>query len=303
MQLSRKGFLMKRFVFLLVLFLGSLLCAKPTVTVSIIPQKYFVEQIAKDFLHVNVMVTPGSSPHTYEPKPSQMKELAQSDAYFSIGDGFEKAWLPKFKSSNPKLMMVDTVKGIEKIPMAEHHHEDEGKEHKGHAHHDHDHEQGELDPHVWLDPILVKTQAQNIYEALVTLYPEQKALFAQNYEAFMTSLDALDVSIQQTLADVKNRKFIVFHPSFGYFAKHYGLEQIPVEVSGKEPKPAELAKIIDEAKEEGAKVVFVSPQFSKKSAETIAKQINGKTLTIDPLAYEWKENMLSVAKIFQSELK
>lgn len=288
---------MKYFFLLFTLLFGSLLSAAQTVTVSILPQKYFVEQIAKDFLHVNVMVAPGANQHTYEPKPAQMKELAKSDAYFSIGDGFEKAWLPKFKSSNPKMLMVDSVKGIEKITMADHHHEGEKKD----AHRDHEEES--LDPHVWLDPILVKTQAKNIYDALVILYPAQSAEFTKNYETFIASLDALDASIQTALNEIKSRKFIVFHPSFGYFAKRYELEQIAIEVSGKEPKPSELATIIKEAKEENAKVVFVAPQFSQKSAISIAKQINGKVLPIDPLAYAWSENLLSIAKTFQSELK
>ncbi|MDD2785224.1 MAG: zinc ABC transporter substrate-binding protein, partial [Sulfuricurvum sp.] len=239
----------------------------------------------------------GASQHTYEPKPAQMKELANSDAYFTIGDGFEKAWLPKFHNASPKMLIVDSIKGIEKIAMAEHHHEGE----KAGAHQDHEEES--LDPHVWLDPILVKTQAKNIYDALVTLYPAQTAEFTKNYEAFIVSIDALDASIQKTLSDIKSRKFIVFHPSFGYFAKRYNLEQIAIEVSGKEPKPSELATIIKEAKEENAKVVFVAPQFSQKSAVSIAKQINGKVVPIDPLAYAWSENLLSIAKTFQSELK
>lgn len=292
---------MKSLLLFFTFLFGSLLSAAPTVTVSILPQKYFVEQIAKDFLQVNVMVTPGANQHTYEPKPAQMKELAKSEAYFSIGDGFEKAWLPKFKSSNPKMLMVDTVKGIEKIAMAEHHHEDEKADHKGHSHHDHEDES--LDPHVWLDPMLVKIQAKNIYDALITLYPAQSAEFTKNYEAFMVSIDALDVSIQKTLSEIKSRKFIVFHPSYGYFAKRYDLEQIAIEVSGKEPKPSELATIIKEAKEENAKVVFVAPQFSQKSAISIAKQINGKVVPIDPLAYAWSDNLMSIAKTFQSELK
>lgn len=293
---------MKSLLLFFTFLFGSLLSAAPTVTVSILPQKYFVEQIAKDFLQVNVMVTPGANQHTYEPKPAQMKELAKSEAYFSIGDGFEKAWLPKFKSSNPKMLMVDTVKGIEKIAMAEHHHEDEKADHKGHSSH-HDHEDESLDPHVWLDPMLVKIQAKNIYDALITLYPAQSAEFTKNYEAFMVSIDALDASIQKTLSEIKSRKFIVFHPSYGYFAKRYDLEQIAIEVSGKEPKPSELATIIKEAKEENAKVVFVAPQFSQKSAISIAKQINGKVVPIDPLAYSWSENLMSIAKTFQSELK
>ena len=286
---------MKRFFLLSTLLFSLTLWAIPTVTVSIIPQKYFVEQIAKELVKVNVMVGAGASPHTYEPKPAQMKMLANSDAYFSIGDGFEKAWLPRFKSSNPNMLMVDSIKGIKKIAMAEHHHEGEKG---GHEEHEHD----GLDPHVWLDPMLVKIQAKNIFDALCVLYPLHVKAFEQNYHDFLNSLDALDATINDTLKEVKNRSFIVFHPSFGYFAARYHLEQIPVEVSGKEVKPNELATIIKEAKEEGANVVFVSPQFSQKSAQIIAKEIGGKILTIDPLSEKWHENMLNIAKVFASAL-
>lgn len=288
---------MKYCVLFLSLFFSLTLYATPTVTVSIAPQKYFVEQIAKDLVIVNTMVGAGASPHTYEPKPAQMKMLANSDAYFSIGDGFEKAWLPRFKSSNPKMLIVDSIKGIQKIAMTEHHHEAA----KG----GHDKHEGniELDPHVWLDPMLVKVQAKNIFDALCTLYPLHVKTFEKNYHEFINALDTLDATINETLKEVKNRSFIVFHPSFGYFAAHYNLEQIPVEVSGKEIKPNELATIIKEAKEEGATVIFVSPQFSQKSAKIIAKEIGGKILTIDPLSEKWYENMISIAKVFASELK
>ncbi len=290
---------MNRFILFLAGLSVTLFGGTPVVTVSIAPQKYFVEQIAKGLVNVNVMVEPGSSPHTYEPKPSQMKQLAHSDVYFRVGDGFENAWIPKFQSINPKMLIVDTAKDITKIAMVEHHHEGENKQ----AHHEDDDDDGGLDPHIWLDPLLVKIQAKTIFETLSTLYPLHVKEFSANYEAFLLSLDNLDATIKSTLSGLQNRKFIVFHPSFGYFAKRYGLEQIAIEMSGKEPKPSELAMIIKEAKEEGAKVVFIAPQFSQKSAQTIAKQIGGKTVVIDPLALAWKENLLLIAQTFQSALK
>ncbi len=290
---------MNRFILFLAGLSVTLFGATPVVTVSIAPQKYFVEQIAKGLVNVNVMVEPGSSPHTYEPKPSQMKQLAHSDVYFRVGDGFENAWIPKFQSINPKMLIVDTAKDVTKIAMVEHHHEGENKQ----THHEDDDDDGGLDPHIWLDPLLVKIQAKTIFETLSTLYPLHVKEFSANYEAFLLSLDNLDATIKSTLSGLQNRKFIVFHPSFGYFAKRYGLEQIAIEMSGKEPKPSELAMIIKEAKEEGAKVVFIAPQFSQKSAQTIAKQIGGKTVVIDPLALAWKENLLLIAQTFQSALK
>lgn len=280
------------------LFFTSFVYAQPNVTVSIAPQKYFVEQIAKNLVHINVMVSAGSSPHTYEPKPQQMKDISTSDIYFTIGDGFEKAWLPKFKSINPKMIFADTSVGITKIAMAEHHHEGNNKN----AHHDDDDDDGGLDPHIWLDPLLVKIQAKTILETLSRVYPSHVKEFEANYATFLVSLDTLDTNIKTMLEPIKHRSFIVFHPSFGYFAKRYGLEQVAIEVSGKEPKPAELAHIIKEAKEENAKIVFVSPQFSQKSAKSIATQINGKVEIIDPLEYSWENNLMKIAKLFQSVL-
>lgn len=284
---------MKYFFLFLGLIFTSSLYAIPTVTVSIAPQKYFVEQIAKNLVLVNVMVEAGSSSHTYEPKPMQMKAISTSDAYFTIGDGFEKAWLPRFQSTNVKMIVVDTTEGISKITMKGHHHDGEKETH---------HDEAMLDPHIWLDPVLVKIQATHIYNALCTLYPSHVKEFEANYHVFMKSLDTLDEQIKLTLKHVKNRSFIVFHPSFGYFAARYGLEQIAIEVSGKEPKPQELATLIREAKEENVKVIFVSPQFSHKSAQQIAQQVGAKVVAIDPLSAAWYDNLLHIATLFQSEL-
>jgi len=298
MQLSRKGiFMMKHLLLISILFSLALFASTPVVTVSIAPQKYFVEQIAKGLVNVNIMVTPGSSPHTYEPKPTQMKQLAHSDVYFRVGDGFENAWLPKFQSINPKMLIVDTSKDVKKIAMIEPLRDESTPAQVE------DDDDGGLDPHIWLDPIMVKVQAKTILDTLNTLYPLHVKEFNANYEVFMHSLDTLDSTIRDTLSGLKNRKFIVFHPAFGYFAKRYNLEQVAIEVSGKEPKPAELAMIIKEAKQEGTNVVFVAPEFSQKSAQTIAKQIGGKTIIIDPLASKWKENLLLIAQTFQSALK
>ncbi|MDD3462019.1 MAG: zinc ABC transporter substrate-binding protein [Sulfurospirillaceae bacterium] len=276
-----------RYFALFFLFLGVSVFAKPTVTVSIAPQKYFVEQIAKDLVIVNVMVPSGASPHSYEPKPSQMKALSSSDAYFAIGVNFEQIWLEKFKATNPSLLFIDTAKGITKQSIEKHHHDN---------HKDDEHET--KDPHIWLDPILVKIQAQNIKDALVKLYPLHVKNFERNYADFIAVLDTLDTSLQTTLKDITNRQFIVFHPSFGYFASRYMLEQISIEVGGKEPKPSELARIIKDAKKTKAKAVFTSPQFSQKSASVIAKEIGAIVFVIDPLSEDWEENIRKIANAF-----
>lgn len=253
---------------------------KLNITVSILPQKYFVERIGGEFVKVSVMVPPGNSPATYEPKPEQMKALAEADAYVSIGVPFEKAWLEKIQAANPKMKMVDTTQGIERQVTPK----------------------GGFDPHIWLSPSLVKIQAQTIYNALVELDPAHKDAYQANLEAFLKDIDALDAEIRAILANTKTKKFIVFHPAWGYFARDYGLEMIPIEVGGQEPSAQELAKLIERAKAENIKVVFVQPEFSQEDAKTIAREIGGEVLAISPLSPDWLNNMKKVAKTFADVL-
>lgn len=279
------------------LLCSALLAQKLEVTVSIVPQAYFIEKIAGNKVAVNVMVQPGFSPATYEPKTSQMKALAKSDVYFSIGVPFERVWLKRFKSANKNLLFVDTTQGIEKRSIEKHTHEEE----HGHAHH-HEEEKS-LDPHVWLDPVLVKQQAKSIYETLIKLDSNNADFFQKNYEEFLKELDALHTELQTLLAPVKQKPFMVFHPSWGYFAYRYDLEQIAVEVSGKEPKPNQLVQLIQEAKESNIKTVFVAPEFSLKSAQVIAKSIDGSVFSISPVAKNWDENLRFFATSIVSSYK
>ncbi len=258
------------------------------VTVSIAPQKYFVERVGGRHVRVSVMVGPGAEPHTYEPKPEQLKALSLARAYLRIGIEFEDAWMARFTAANPNMLVVDTTEGIERLPMTAPHEHGAGE-----AHHE-----GELDPHVWLSPALVKVQAQNIYATLAQLDPAHQADYQANLAAFHQDIDALDAEIRQTLAGVQAKKFMVFHPAWGYFARDYGLEMIPVEVGGQEPSAAELSALITEAKEEGIKVVFAQPEFSTRAAQTIAQEIGGEVLLISPLAEDWLGNLRVVAQTF-----
>ena len=245
------------------------------VTVSILPQKYFVEHIGGEHVEVNVMVEPGSSPATYEPKPEQLTALSKAAAYVSIGVPFEAAWLDKIASANSDMLMVDTTQGIEKVGT---------------------------DPHIWLSPSLVKIQSQTIYEALAQLDPAREADYKTNLDSFIADIDDLDAEIRATLAGLKTKKFMVFHPAWGYFARDYGLEMIPIEVGGQEPSAAELAALVIEAQEEDIKVIFAQPEFSTKDAETIASEIGGEVLLIDPLDTEWLDNLRHVARTFAEVL-
>jgi zinc transport system substrate-binding protein len=266
---------------------------KLTVFVSIVPQKYFVQRIGKDLIDVHVMVKPGNSPHTYEPKPKQMAALSKSKIYFSIGVPFEKAWLKKISSANPEMRVVPTDDGIEKLPVAAHQHEEEGyhEETKKHA-------EGGLDPHIWTSPTLVMVQARNIMYALQQVDPAHISIYGVNYRSFISELVNLDIDLVNTFAGQRSRKFMVFHPSWAYFAKAYGLEQIPIEIEGKAPKPAQLMDLINHAREHKIKTVFVQPQFSTKGAKRIADEIDGYVIIADPLAENWHKNLMEVAKSF-----
>lgn len=270
---------------------------KPTVFVSIVPQKYFVQQISKGLFSVEVMVQPGASPATYEPKPSQMAKLAASTAYLAIGVPFETVWLARMSAVNPQMQIIHTDRGIEKLPMARHHHEKLEEGHSQEAHTEHDGSpQTILDPHIWLSPRLVKQQAAVILEALTSILPERREELDLNYRNFIQKIDGLDKEIRSILKANKGMRFMVFHPSWGYFAKEYGIEQVPIEIEGKTPKPAQLIELIHFAKEKRISVILVQPQFSEKSARVVAKEIAGEVVFADPLAAGWLENLHSVAE-------
>lgn len=270
------------------------------VTVSIVPQEYFVKRIGGDRVSVNAMIQPGTDPHTYEPKPEQLKTTAQSQAYFKIGVSLEDAWKDRLNSVNQQMLIVDTSQGVDKIPLTAEHDHDHDHDHN----HDHDHAKAKteqagkntLDPHIWLSPKRVKAQAKTIYQTLAQLDPDQEAIYRANLEKFSQELDALDQEIRQNLAGVKNKKFMVFHPEWGYFAQDYGLEMIAIEIDGNEPSAAQLSQLIKQAKKENIKVIFTQPEFSQKSAETIAREIGGQVIPISAFAQNWSENLRQVSQ-------
>ncbi|MCG6880001.1 MAG: zinc ABC transporter substrate-binding protein [Deltaproteobacteria bacterium] len=269
------------------------------VAASILPQKYFIQKIGGDRVKVSVMVLPGANPATYEPKPSQMVNLSNASIYFAIGVPFEENWLSRFAEASPHMRIVETQSGITKIPMKA----------SGHRHHEslHDPEETTVDtkdPHIWLSPPLVMLQAKNILDALTDTDPKNRTVYDANYSKFIHELKVLDGEIKRILQTTGHQaKFMVYHPSWGYFAKTYGLEQIPIELEGKKPSPRKLLELIQKAQQENIKVIFVQPQFSEKSAESIASAIGGKVMFADPLAEDWKNNLLQVAETFRSSMQ
>jgi zinc transport system substrate-binding protein len=246
------------------------------VWVSITPQEYFVERIGGDRVDVEVMVPPGFSPATYEPRPSQIEALAGADVYVRIGVPFEDAWMNRIRASNQVMLLVDQSQGIDRI---------DGR-----------------DPHIWLSARLMKVQARTICEALVELDPTGEGFYRSNLEGFLADLDELDARIERQLSGLETRSFIVFHPAWAYFAADYDLEMIPVQVEGDAPSAAEMADLIGIARANGIKVIFAQPEFSTQSAETIAREIDGRVLLISPLAPDWMANLLRVADTFAEVL-
>jgi zinc transport system substrate-binding protein len=260
------------------------------ITVSILPEKYFVERVGGNLVSVNVMVGPGADPHTYEPKPEQMAAVSRSAIYFRIGVEFEGAWMKRFSSTNPNMKIVDLSEGIQKLPVAV---QQEGQVPAS----------GEtLDPHVWTSPILVKSMVERIYKELTALDPANESTFKTNRDAFLKDIEVLDKDIHTSLDELQNRNFMVFHPAWAYFAKDYNFQEISIEIGGTEPSANELAKLIDTAKADNIKVVFAQPEFSTQIAKYIAKEIGGQVVLISPLAENWLDNLRQVAQIFKKSL-
>lgn len=259
-----------------------------SISVSILPEAFFVEQIAGEIAEVNVMVGPGDDPHAYEPTPEQMRQLEKADIYFSIGVEFEAVWLTRFQNTNRDLLIIDVAERVERIPMA-----------GGHADEDH----GELDPHIWLSPTRVNLIAQNIAESLVKYDPLNSELYQNNLETFLENSESLNDYIHTKLDGITNRHFLTYHPAWGYFANDYDLEMIAIEVGGQEPGAESMAETLDLMRQYQLDEIFVQKEFSGKSAQAIADISDAAVIVLDPLAYDWIVNLRQMADEFAAALQ
>ena len=264
--------------------------SKPIVTVSILPQKYFIDRITNGKIAVNVMVPEGSDPHTYEPSARQMQDLSNSDAYFRMGYvEFELAWMSKFEALNPKMKIVDLSKNANLImPEESHDHNHES---------DHHHHEG-VDPHIWSSPVEAKKMCNILFDNLVEMYPQYNDEFIANHKILSNEIDSLDLYIKEKFQNLEAKKFMIYHSALAYFARDYNLEQIAIEADGKEPTPIDIKNIIELAQKENIKVIFVQKQFNTHNAEVLAKEIKGKVVQVDPLGYNWIE----ITKLITDEI-
>ena len=258
--------------------------SKLNVFVSILPQQYFVQQVGTEHVDVHVMVGPGQNPATYEPTPQQMAALANADIYFSIGIPFESAWLDKIINNNNKLTVIECCKSIADL-----------------NNHDYSHnEYTYYDPHVWTSPGKVIQITKLIKKSLKEIDNKNIDSYEKSAEYFINELEDLDKIVKFKTANLKKRDFIVSHPSWSYFADEYGFKQISIEKEGREIQASSMVKMIKFAKEKNIKAVFVQPQFNNRAAEIIAKEIDANILELDPLAFNYIENMNDVTdKIVQ----
>jgi zinc transport system substrate-binding protein len=250
------------------------------ITVSIAPFKYFVEQIAGNDFVVNIMVPSGSDPHTYEPFPEQINKLRKSVAYISNGYlGFEMNWLDRFYEANPemkKLSLGDMIDPISSVPKKE----------RGHI-------EG-ADPHYWVSPRCALMIAASVRELICELNPSQTQKYEANYLILISKIQEVDKKAKQLFSDDPKKCFMIYHPNLAYIARDYGLEEIPVEFEGKEPTPSRMKELIDRARKDKLKSIFVQVEYDTKNAKAIAGEIGAQIILIDPLSENWQKSTTDI---------
>ena len=253
-----------------------------TVTVTISPYKYFVDQIAKGKVDVNVMVSNGNNPETYEPYAQQMMELSKSALYLKVGSiGFEQTWMKKLQDNAPDMKVIDTSVGIKpaKTPG------------------------GNIDPHVWMSCSNARIIASNILKALCELEPKHKAFFEKNYQSLLSIIDKRDSTIKESFKKDPDlvRKFVIYHPILTYFARDYQLEQLAIEEEGREPSAAQLKSLIERARKEKIKFCLIQAEFANRNTTTFINESHTKPMDINPLQGDWNWAMQEAAAAVQGK--
>ncbi|WRS27248.1 metal ABC transporter substrate-binding protein [Oscillospiraceae bacterium MB08-C2-2] len=248
---------------------------KLSVCVSFYPMYDFAAKIGGEHVSLTNLVPAGTEPHDWEPRPADIAALEKADVFIYNGAGMEH-WVDGVLDalSTEKLVIVETSHGLTQATEQKDEHSDEEED---------DH--GGLDPHVWLDPVLVKEQAVAIRDAFVKADPEHQADYESNYQTFVGQLDELDQEFRKTLEPLPGKDIVVAHAAFGYLCRRYGLNQVAAEgfSPDSEPGPAQLSKLISYAREHQIRVIFFEELTSPKVAEVIAREIGAETAVLNPL--------------------
>lgn len=288
-----RNYLYLTLVLFLILSCNSISDNTPTVSVTIEPQRYFVEKIVGDKFKVNTIVPAGTSPETYDPTPSQMIALGKSALYFKVGFlGFENAWGKNLKENNVEVDIINSSNNIKLINENDENTIEIG-EHHDHVGHHHD----GVDPHTWSSPKSALIMAENMLNALIVADVENQKYYRDNFKLLETEIIETDRRITELLENASVKSFIIYHPALGYFARDYNLTQYSIELDGKNPSPKQLKEMIDYANALGIKTIFVQKGFDIKNAESLANQVKASIHSIDPLSYNWSEEMIRIAEI------
>jgi len=255
---------------------------KNIVNVSVLPLKYFIEEMAGEFVEVNVMVPAGASPATYEPSPKNIQKLKKSDAYLRIEPlSFEKVWMSRFRSNNKDMKVYNLAENIDLLMQGDHTHK------KAESHRNHDHGDNLADPHIWISPSTVSPMIKNMKRALIELYPGHEAEIRNNYQKLKQFVDTKDHLVRTKVDQMENKSFLIFHPALGYMARDYGLNQIVIENRGKEPSSQQMHKVIKKARNHNVSSVLAQKHFDMRNAKTIAKELDVNVRVINPLKENW----------------
>lgn len=307
-----------------------------TVSVSILPQRYFVERIAGDGLKVNVLIPPGANPAATDLTPAQLVALNNSSIYFAVGHlPFEVSHLYPVLEEHSDVLLVNHSEGLNLLEGScscghdhaaaqgddhdcaecEHGddhdctdqdecgHEEQHEYHDAHHEHHEHHEHAGFDPHIWMSPRYADHMARQIMETLVKKFPEQRELFEKNYADLKEDIDAIDREARRIIGAKQHKVFLIYHPALAYFAAEYGLEQVAIEHEGKEPSPAHIKEVVDRCREQGIRLVFIQHQFDEVNARVIAREINGEVISIDPLSPDWKKEMQQLLDIIEKRME
>lgn len=264
---------------------------RPVVSVSIPPLHYMVDRLTGDALEVNVMVPPGASHGTYSPTPRQYQRLSDSGLYLMVGHlGYEQSFVHRLPEINPGMLLITLSDHVDLIRGEE-------IDHGDHVH------KGGIDPHIWMSPAVMRQLLPVMRDALMEVYPdleprirEREAILAEEVERLHALFAGLETRISR-------HRFLIFHPALTYLARDYGLEQISIEHGGREPSPAMLRNLIRTARAEDIPVIFIQEEYDMRNAQLISEETGARLVQINPMDYDWVEQMQSLYDILISEFQ
>ncbi|ALS02290.1 zinc ABC transporter substrate-binding protein [Enterococcus silesiacus] len=250
------------------------------VVTTFYPMYDFAKNVVGDAGDVQLLIPAGTEPHDYEPSAKDIAKITDADVFVYNSHELE-TWVKDVLENvdEKKVAVVEAAGSIDLMAGAAHDHDEEEADHEEH---DHDHE---LDPHVWLDPVLAQKEVEAIRDALVKKYPDKKETFEKNATAYSEKLKELDSEYKEAFTNAKNKTFVTQHAAFGYLAKQYGLTQESIAgiSPDQEPSPSRLAELKKYIKEHNVSVIYFETSASSKVAETLASETGVELAVLNPL--------------------